>query len=146
MILLSLAALFLVSYFKDNLFYAMWLAPLIILTIVSVWLDIWTPFRPVKESGDWTALLVFAPTFLIQGFFIESWNYLSATHTYPVQSYNPGFWSYCIPFVSIAHVFEMPLLGYLGYVPFSIYSFIWFLSMSYLMDIKTEFSFGSEFR
>jgi hypothetical protein len=36
------------------------------------------------------------------------WNFLS----YPK-------WIYHVPFVGFLHVFEMPLLGYLGYIPFS---------------------------
>ncbi|MBV8317398.1 MAG: hypothetical protein JOZ53_20860 [Planctomycetaceae bacterium] len=39
------------------------------------------------------------------GFFWEMWNYYS----YPK-------WVYHVPFVGVLHVFEMPLLGYLGYL------------------------------
>ena len=42
------------------------------------------------------------------GFFWEMWNYWS----YPK-------WIYHVPGVGFAHVFEMPLLGYLGYLPFA---------------------------
>jgi hypothetical protein len=42
------------------------------------------------------------------GLFWEMWNYYS----YPK-------WVYQIPFVGVLHVFEMPLLGYGGYVPFA---------------------------
>jgi hypothetical protein len=46
------------------------------------------------------------------------WNYFS----YPK-------WVYDTPMVNFLHVFEMPLLGYIGYIPFSlelfaIYNFI----------------------
>ncbi len=37
------------------------------------------------------------------------WNYWS----YPK-------WKYEIPFVDFLHVFEMPLLGYTGYLPFAL--------------------------
>jgi len=38
--------------------------------------------------------------------------------------YNPGGWSYTIPFVGFLKIYEMPILGYLGYIPFafSLYS------------------------
>ena len=32
-------------------------------------------------------------------------------------------WTYTIPYVGFWHVFEMPLLGYLGYLPFGIVVF-----------------------
>ena len=46
---------------------------------------------------------------LICGFFWELWNF-----------YSHPKWVYQVPFVDFLHVFEMPLLGYLGYVPFSL--------------------------
>lgn len=56
---------------------------------------------------------------LICGFFWEMWNY----YAYPK-------WIYQIPGVDFIHVFEMPLLGYLGYIPFSfeIFAFYHFVS------------------
>lgn len=45
---------------------------------------------------------------LICAFFWEMWNFYS----YPR-------WVYHVPLVGFLHVFEMPLLGYLGYIPFS---------------------------
>jgi hypothetical protein len=43
------------------------------------------------------------------GFFWEMWNF----YTYPK-------WIYRIPFVDFFRIFEMPLLGYFGYLPFSL--------------------------
>jgi len=45
---------------------------------------------------------------IIMGFFWEFWNYYAVTK-----------WYYTIPFVGFLKVFEMPLLGYLGYFPFA---------------------------
>ncbi len=45
---------------------------------------------------------------LVCGFFWEMWNYFS----YPK-------WQYTVPGVSFLHIFEMPLLGYGGYLPFA---------------------------
>jgi len=42
------------------------------------------------------------------GFFWEMWNFLA----YPK-------WIYHTPGVEFLYIFEMPLLGYLGYIPFS---------------------------
>lgn len=60
------------------------------------------------EKGDWRPVWSLWLGCLTCGFFWEMWNYLS----YPK-------WIYHTPFVQFAHVFEMPLLGYLGYLPFS---------------------------
>jgi hypothetical protein len=46
---------------------------------------------------------------LICGFFWELWNFKSLAH-----------WEYAVPFVQRFHVFEMPLLGYAGYLPFGL--------------------------
>ena len=61
------------------------------------------------SSGDWRCAVSLALGALICGFFWELWNYYS----YPK-------WIYSIPFFGFAHVFEMPLAGYLGYLPFGL--------------------------
>jgi len=52
--------------------------------------------------GNWVASIVC-------GFFWEMWNFYS----------NPK-WYYTIPGIDFWHIFEMPLIGYLGYIPFSL--------------------------
>lgn len=54
---------------------------------------------------------------IIMGFFWEFWNYWAVTK-----------WYYDIPFFGFFKIFEMPILGYLGYFPFalSLYSMYWF--------------------
>jgi hypothetical protein len=46
---------------------------------------------------------------LVCGFFWEMWNYGSLVK-----------WVYGIPFVDRFHLFEMPVLGYSGYLPFGL--------------------------
>jgi len=46
---------------------------------------------------------------LICGFFWEMWNFYS----YPK-------WVYQVPFADFLHIFDMPLLGYGGHIPFSL--------------------------
>ncbi len=60
------------------------------------------------SKGNWKPVLSFAIGCLICGFFWEMWNYNSYPH-----------WVYDVPGVNFLHVFEMPVLGYLGYIPFS---------------------------
>ena len=61
------------------------------------------------SSGDWRPAVALGLGALVCGFFWELWNYYS----YPR-------WVYHVPFVGVLHVFEMPLLGFLGYPPFGL--------------------------
>jgi len=61
------------------------------------------------SNGNWKPVLSLWIGGFICGFFWEMWNYYS----FPK-------WVYDVPGVNFLHVFEMPLLGYLGYLPFSL--------------------------
>jgi hypothetical protein len=50
---------------------------------------------------------------VICGFFWELWNIGSLAK-----------WEYAIPYVHCCKLFEMPLLGYLGYLPFGLESIV----------------------
>jgi len=67
-----------------------------------------TIFSVVKERG-WKPVLALGLAGPVCGVFWETWNFYS----YPK-------WTYSVPFVGVLHVFEMPLLGYLGYIPFAL--------------------------
>lgn len=58
--------------------------------------------------GDWRPWISLWIGSLVCGFFWEMWNF----HSYPK-------WIYHVPGVDFAKVFEMPILGYLGYLPFA---------------------------
>jgi len=55
---------------------------------------------------------------IILGFLWEFWNYWAIPK-----------WTYDIPFIGFFKIFEMPVLGYLGYFPFSfeLYAMYWFV-------------------
>jgi hypothetical protein len=100
-----LAALFL---WPGYCFPFLWLSVYFILEPLNVWLK----HRSLAEytaAGDWRPVLALWIGCLICGFAWEMWNYYS----YPK-------WIYSVPFVDFARVFEMPLLGYGGYIPFSL--------------------------
>ena len=61
------------------------------------------------ERGDWRPVAALGLGALVCGFFWELWNFYS----YPK-------WTYHTPGVEFLHVFEMPLLGFLGYPPFGL--------------------------
>lgn len=58
--------------------------------------------------GDWRPVVALALGALVCGFFWEMWNYYS----FPK-------WTYNTPGVEFLYVFEMPLLGFIGYLPFA---------------------------
>jgi hypothetical protein len=92
-----------------NLLYAMlWLAPLLLLAGLQQLLLGETLFTPLAR-GDWRPVLQPALAALVCGFFWEMWNYGSLAK-----------WHYSIPYAQRFHLFEMPLLGYAGYLPFGV--------------------------
>ncbi len=69
--------------------------------------------------GDWRMLVALALAALVCGFFWELWNFYASPK-----------WIYHVPFFGFAKIFEMPVLGYLGYIPFAwelyaLYHFAW---------------------
>jgi hypothetical protein len=60
---------------------------------------------------------------IILGFLWEFWNYWAIPK-----------WTYNIPFLNFFKLFEMPILGYLGYFPFAfeLYSMYWFVRSLFL--------------
>lgn len=146
-LVLSFGGLAATPVFPDHLFYIIWLAPLFIMSVVLNLLGIWTPFTPLRQ-GDWTALLVFALTFLVQGFLLEWWNSLSGYRLANGElfSHNPAYWVYCIPYVSKFHIFEMPILGYTGYLFFSLHCYIWWIILYHLMGISVTYGEQEDFK
>ncbi|MBL7766463.1 MAG: hypothetical protein JNJ58_10240 [Chitinophagaceae bacterium] len=134
------ASMFLISFFPNQLFFMVWFAPLLIFAIILEELKIWTPFTLVGK-GNWSPLLLIALSWVFAGFCVECWNYFSGDHTNGVlTTQNTLYWAYSVPYVNVAHVFEMPILGYLGYLPYGVYAGIWWITFAYLLDIPTQFS------
>jgi hypothetical protein len=65
-------------------------------------------FTDELVRGDWRTWMALWLGGLLCGFFWEMWN----LHSYPK-------WIYHVPYVGFWKVFEMPILGYLGYLPFA---------------------------
>ncbi len=109
-IVLAVASLSLlgIGIYPDYLYPLLWLSPLFILTSMQRIAGIKTIFTPLSQ-GDWRRIFLLAVSALICGFFWEMWNYLSYAK-----------WIYSIPFVQKFHVFEMPLIGYAGYLSFGL--------------------------
>jgi hypothetical protein len=137
---LAYAGLFLMSFYPTWLCAVIWLSPLVILTVMLDLLGIWTPFTPIKK-GNWTPVLFMALTYLVEGFLLEGQNFVSATHENGVlQTDYPGYWVYNVPFVNRFHIFEMPVVGFYGYLPFGIYCLVWWIAFAFLLNIPTNFA------
>ena len=85
-----------------------WLSLYFILEPINIWLGNrslahWT------QHGDWRPVISLWLGVLLTAFFWEMWNFYS----YPK-------WVYHIAWGDWLHVFEMPLLGYGGYLPFAL--------------------------
>ncbi|MGH7431221.1 MAG: hypothetical protein ACREI5_05320 [Candidatus Methylomirabilales bacterium] len=86
-----------------------------------VWISVFCLVEPINlwlgkrsiltrlQHGDWRPVTALSTGALACGFFWEMWNYFS----YPK-------WVYHLPGVDFWPLFEMPLLGYLGYLPFGL--------------------------
>jgi len=77
------------------------------------------------SAGEWTPIFALALGGLICGFFWEMWNYFS----YPK-------WIYHLPMVNVLHLFEMPLPGYIGYLPFPLELFAVYHFITGIFKIK----------
>lgn len=139
-LILSLIAMFAAGLFPNYLFFILWVSPPVILGIVLNKIGIWTPFDPIVK-GNWAPVLLSALTYLVAGFMLEGQNYLSAIHDGQTALFtnDPAYWQYSIPFVNVAHIFEMPLLGYFGYLPFGVYCWLWWITCATLLNIPAKF-------
>jgi len=102
MMLLSVIA------FPHYMFPFAWLSLFFIIEPINALLGQRSIASFVRE-GNWAALWNIMLATLVTGFFWEMWNYFSMPK-----------WTYSVPFVGSVHLFEMPLLGYTGYLPFGL--------------------------
>ena len=107
-ILISCTCLFLIGIFPDYLFFLIWICPLLIVIGIQGISGQRHIFSGTLK-GEWEIVISSALSALICGFFWEMWNFYSFTK-----------WEYMIPFVDRFHIFEMPILGYAGYIPFGL--------------------------
>ncbi len=107
-LIMSCFGLFGMGLWPNYLFSLVWVGPLL-LAISLQELTGRPTVLPSLAQGDWRGVWIPALAALICGFFWELWNWKSLAH-----------WEYAIPFVHRFQLFEMPLLGYAGYLPFGL--------------------------
>jgi hypothetical protein len=108
LLILGLVMLSLIILLPHYFYFLIWVSLYLIIEPVNILLGNKNLFNYLS-AGNWKPLLSLIIGVLICAFFWEMWNYFS----YPK-------WIYFLPGVNIIHIFEMPILGYLGYFPFSL--------------------------
>lgn len=103
-----------------------WLSVFFILEPINIWLGN-RSLATYTSRGDWRPIIALWLGVLTTAFFWEMWNYFS----YPK-------WIYQVPFVNVLHIFEMPLLGYGGYLPFALELFAMYHLVSRLFGVRNN--------
>jgi len=93
---------------------SLWLAPVIWLSFVLLLdpLNAWRGWPSITGDlarGDWRRLFSLLLAGLFCGFLWEFFNYWSLSK-----------WTYTVPYFGSVKIFEMPVLGYLGFPPFAL--------------------------
>lgn len=87
---------------------ALWVSPLALLLAAPV-LRNRAGLAHELARGDWLRAATWMIASLVCGFFWEMWNWHSLAK-----------WTYTVPGVECGYLFEMPALGYAGYLPFGL--------------------------
>ena len=105
---LSAGGLTVIGIWPNFLFPLIWVAPLLIILALQTLMGE-GHILSGPAAGNWSAAVAAAIAAVICGLFWEMWNFFSLAK-----------WQYSIPFVQRYQIFEMPLLGYAGYLPFGL--------------------------
>jgi hypothetical protein len=107
MLIVGLTMLALMLAWPTYFYPFVWGSVFLILEPLNIWMGRRHSFEWVRD-GDWRPLVALSLGALTCGCFWEMWNYFA----YPK-------WVYHTPGVEFLRVFEMPILGYIGYLFFA---------------------------
>lgn len=93
-------------------FPVIWVSFLLILEPILYRYQVPSLLRKISY-GDWSELFGWLYSGALCGFLWETWNYWAGSK-----------WYYTIPYVGQFKVFEMPILGFLGFPPFALQSLV----------------------
>jgi len=93
---------------------SVWLAPVIWLSFILLLdplnaLRGWPSITGDLAHGDWRRLWSLLASGLVCGVLWEFWNYWALSK-----------WTYTVPYMGSVKIFEMPVLGFLGFPPFAV--------------------------
>jgi hypothetical protein len=77
------------------------------------------------QEGNYTRLASLLASGIICGFLWEFWNYWAISR-----------WSYTVPYFGDIKLFEMPILGYLGFPPFAVECWVMYIFLRSLLTQK----------
>ncbi|MFB0565270.1 MAG: hypothetical protein ACETWK_06265 [Candidatus Aminicenantaceae bacterium] len=101
-----------------------WICFILVLEPINYWLENETFLREL-EGKRWTKILSWLLAGCTAGIFWELWNFCAESH-----------WQYSLPFLNFWKVFQMPVIGYTGFLPFALeifalYQFIYWLNKKF---------------
>ena len=97
-----------IVFFPDCAYPLLWISPLMVFVLIQVLLKEPCILDRLK-TGSWGLVFRFEIAALCCGFCWETWNYWSFAK-----------WVYAVPWVHGFRIWEMPLVGFAGYLPFGV--------------------------
>lgn len=105
--------------FRPGLFFPLiWLCFMFLLEPVNYWLKN-ESLLVDQERKDWSRIWSWILAGLVAGFLWELFNFWAGSH-----------WEYSLPYLDFWRVFQMPVFGYTGFMPFALEVFIFFQLLS----------------
>ena len=115
-----------IGIWPNYLFPLLWVSPaLIIIALQTLMKE--GHILTEMGAGDWRGAVAAVLAALFCGLFWEMWNYFSLAK-----------WKYSVPLVHRFEVFEMPLLGYAGYLPFGLECIVVGSALERLLNQKSK--------
>ncbi|MEX1268260.1 MAG: hypothetical protein WEA56_04600 [Balneolaceae bacterium] len=107
--MVSIAGLIGTGWQPEYFFPLLWIAPGVLWISFQQWKGYVNPVLKQTSEGNFTLVWSSAIAALVCGFFWEMWNFFSLAK-----------WQYNVPGIEKFYLFEMPALGYAGYLPFGV--------------------------
>ncbi|HLV97255.1 MAG TPA: hypothetical protein VKT82_01140 [Ktedonobacterales bacterium] len=126
LMLLGGACVVLPFLFPDKAFPLIWLSVIFVLDPLNSLMGRKSALAHLR-ARDWRFFVALPLAGITCGFFWEMWNYFSLPK-----------WYYTVPYVGFAKVFEMPILGYTGYLPFALELFALYQFLLVLLNQKRD--------
>lgn len=116
-----------------------WFAPIIWLSFIILVdpINAWRGSESITSDlarGDWRRLFALLLSGFVCGFLWESWNYWALAK-----------WTYTVPYFGNIKIFEMPVLGYLGFPPFAVECWVIYIFVRSLLQPNTRTHRGEIF-
>jgi hypothetical protein len=117
--LIGVVSVFLTLNLPRIFFPFVWLCFIFLLEPLNYWLGNDTFLKDV-EKKNWTRLWSWLASGLVAGFLWEFWNFWANSR-----------WEYSIPYLDVWRLFEMPVFGYGGFLPFALEVFALYSLLSF---------------